>query len=67
VFIVEPRTRRLRADVLVRQVGVLAGRITDGVDVGASDVERGTVADEVVDRPERRLRDHDGMVAVELL
>ena len=44
---------------------MLSRRVRNRVDVGASDVESGSVGRETRRRPERRLRDHNGMIGIE--
>ena len=52
-------------DVLVGQVGMLTGRISDRVDVSARDVERRPVRNEARHRTERSLRDHYRVIGID--
>src|SRR5918995_5469934 len=55
------------ADVSIRKIRVPTRRVRDRVDVSTCDVERGAVWDEIRDRAQRRLRDHNWVVRVDLL
>ena len=52
---------------LFGEVRVLAGRVGDGEDVGAGDVEGGAVRRELRDGAPRRLDDHERVLGVERL
>src|SRR5918911_3895064 len=54
-------------DVSIPAARMDTGRIRDGVDVDACDVESTSVGDQLRDGAARRLNDHDRMVRVERL